>query len=336
MASIQKTEKGYRAQIKLNGIRESQCFRTLREAKAWADARTYEIAESGKKPKREQVTVAAVMTRYAEEVSTSKRGAAWERIRISAMLIDPAFPSSVLLGELTPEMVSRWRDARLKEVKPGTVLREIGLVSAIFDTCIREWDLIDQNPIKKIRKPKKPEHRDALYSWRQIRAILKATGYRWNGNVRTVAQTTGMCFLVALRTGMRAGELTGLTWDRVYSDHVFLPVTKTNKRYVPLSSKAARLIERMRGYDPNLVFGINPQSLDANFRKYRIRAGIEGMTFHDSRHYAATQMAKRVDVLTLCKVFGWTNPKMALTYYNPTASDIAKMLDGQPAPDRSR
>ena len=118
MASIQKTEKGYRAQIKLRGIRESQCFRTLREAKAWADARTYEIAESGKKPKREQVTVAEAMARYAEEVSTSKRGASWERIRISAMMTDPIFPSSVLLGELTPEMIARWRDARLGEVKP--------------------------------------------------------------------------------------------------------------------------------------------------------------------------------------------------------------------------
>lgn len=329
MASIQKTDKGYRAQIKLNGIRESQCFRTLREAKAWADARTYEITEAGKKPRREAITIAEVLKKYLAEVSPTKRGLGWERIRITAMLNDPNFESDKLLSELTPEMVARWRDSRLKEVKPGTVLREIGLLSSIMDTCIREWGLADQNPVKQIRKPKKPAHRDLLYTWRQIRAILKATGYRHKGNVRTVAQSVGMCFLVALRTGMRAGELTGLTWDRVYSDHVYLPVTKTTKRNVPLAAKSIRLIERMRGYDPLLVFGINPQSLDANFRKYRTRAGIDGMTFHDSRHYAATQMARKVDVLTLCKILGWTNPKQALVYYNPTVSDLARMLDGQ-------
>jgi hypothetical protein len=31
-------------------------------------------------------------------------------------------------------------------------------------------------------------------------------------------------------------------------------------------------------------------------------------------------------VLDLCKMFGWTNPKMAMVYYNPTAAQIAGRL----------
>lgn len=336
MASFQKTDKGYRAQIKIKGIRESQCFRTMREAKAWADARTYEITKEAELPPKERVTLKQALERYQDEVSPTKRGSRWEQIRIEAMLRDPVFPTETLLGSLVPDQIAKWRDERLKVVKPGTVLREIGVLSAVFDTCIKEWNWIDQNPIKMIRKPSKPAHRDSLYTYSQIKAILKAAGYSPVGPVRMVSQAVATCFLVALRTGMRAGELTGLTWTLVYASHGHLPHTKTIKRDVPLTQKTLRLIYKMKGYDPILVFGMKSQSLDANFRKYRDRAGVEGMTFHDSRHYAATQMAKLIDVLTLCKVFGWTNTKQALTYYNPKASDIAKMLDAAAAPGRSQ
>lgn len=326
MASIQKTKFGYRAQLFVNGKRKSKCFRTQREAKAWADATTFAINRDAEKPVIEKWTFFDVLDKYCKEVSSGKRGGRWETVRIEAFK-DHLFDNGLLLGDMTPKRMADWRNARLKEVSAGTVLRELGLLSAIFDSCVREWRILDENPIKKIKKPSKPEHRDSLYTWQQIRAILRACKHSPRGKVRYVSQSVGTCFLLALRTGMRAGELTGLTWDRVYADHVFLPVTKTKKRNVPLSAKARRVLDRMKDYDHGSVFGLTQQTLDANFRKYRKLAGIEGMTFHDSRHYAATQMAKRVDVLTLCKVFGWTNPKMAMLYYNPTASDIARMLD---------
>ena len=49
-----------------------------------------------------------------------------------------------------------------------------------------------------------------------------------------MSQAVARVFLFALRTGMRAGEICGLTWDRVHADHVSLPVTKTRPRLVPL------------------------------------------------------------------------------------------------------
>ena len=89
-----------------------------------------------------------------------------------------------------------------------------------------------------------------------------------------------------------------------------------------------RLLNKMRDYDPVLIFGLTPSTLDANFRKYRERAGLEGFTFHDSRHTAATMLSRKLDVMDLCRMFGWTNTSMALKYYNPTASSIADILNG--------
>ncbi|AKQ59688.1 Phage integrase family protein [Bordetella hinzii] len=82
----------------------------------------------------------------------------------------------------------------------------------------------------------------------------------------------------------------------------------------------------MKGWDDDFVFGLKTASLDALFRKYRERAGLEGFTFHDTRHTAATMISKKIDVLDLCKMFGWTDPKMAMVYYNPHASSIAARL----------
>jgi integrase len=141
-----------------------------------------------------------------------------------------------------------------------------------------------------------------------------------------VSQAIAHAFLLALRTGMRAGEICSLRWDQVKQGYLARVGTKTVPRDVPISKKAARLIEAMRGYDKELVIGVSPQSLDALFRKYRVRAGLDGFTFHDSRHTAATWIAQKLHILDLCKMFGWKNTKRALTYYNPSASDIADRL----------
>lgn len=95
-----------------------------------------------------------------------------------------------------------------------------------------------------------------------------------------------------------------------------------------MTRAALRNLESMRGHDDEFVFAMDASVLDALFRRNRQRAGLEGFTFHDSRHTAATRMAQKLHVLDLCKVFGWTDPKRAMTYYNPTADQIADRLEG--------
>lgn len=54
---------------------------------------------------------------------------------------------------------------------------------------------------------------------------------------------------------------------------------------------------------------------------------LEGFTFHDTRHTAATMIAKKIDVQDLDKMFGWIDPKMAMVYYNPHGSSTAARLE---------
>lgn len=80
------------------------------------------------------------------------------------------------------------------------------------------------------------------------------------------------------------------------------------------------------------LFGITASQIESNFRLLRIKAGGDGYTFHDSRHNAATEWAKRLfaegprGVFVLCRIFGWSNVKEALTYFDESADDIAGKL----------
>lgn len=308
-----------------NYKQKTKVTKTKREGEIWEAGILREMAKS-EEEKRIEVTFSKVLERYRDEVTPTKRGKHWEFIRIQAFL-QSTLPIDKPVHTLTPDDLGKWRDERLKDVSAGTILRDFGLLSAILEHAKREWKYIEANPVRDVRKPREPDHRTVTYTRAQIKAILKQLDYHPGQTIKSVSQAVAMCFLTALRTGMRAGEITGLTWDRVKADYCILPVTKTVPRDVPLSTKAIRLIERMKGFDKELVFGVKSQTVDALFRKARDRAGIEGVTFHDTRHSAATWMSRKVDILTLCKIFGWKNTKMALTYYNPKASDIAKMLD---------
>jgi integrase len=325
VATITKTKSGYRAQVYVKGQRDSKVLRTKREADIWAAARETDLRTYQAATPNERHSLTDALNKYADEVSPTKRGARWEVVRIQTFLRNQHLRCAEPIGKLTTARLAEWRDARLCDVSAGTVKREISLLSDILETARREWQWLQVNPIRDMRKPSAPPSRKVTISRAQIKLMLRAMGYSPRLRIATVSQCTAMCFLLALRTGMRAGELCGLSWDRVHDGYCHLPITKTTARDVPLTDKAMCLIDRLRGWDSELVFGLKAQTLDALFRKYRQRAGLTGFTFHDTRHTAATWIVKsgKWNVLELCKAFGWSDPKQAMVYFNPTAKELA-------------
>ncbi len=326
MASIQKTGKGYRAQIKLAGVRHSDTFPTRREAVEWAAKREAEIRDHATKPAGDLHTLRQALRKYSDEVSPHRKGERWEQVRLAAFE-SYELPLDLPISKVTAQHVAAFRDDRAKSIGPSSVLRELSLLASVFEAARLEWEWVQVNPCRGIRKPAKGKHRDRVIAMGEVRAMLREMGYRRRGRVASTGQAVANCMLLALRTGMRAGELCGLTWKNVHELHVHLPDTKSDRpRDVPLSTRARAILARMKGWDDELVFGLASASLDALFRKYRKRAELEGFTFHDTRHTAATMIAKKIDVLDLCKMFGWTDPKMAMVYYNPHGSSIAAKL----------
>jgi len=137
MASFSKMAKGWRAQIKVMGVRDSRVFTTRREAVQWAARREDEIRYAVTAPLGEQYTLRQALRRYADEVSATKRGARWEQVRLAAFE-GYRLPLDTPIGQVTD-----FRDARGASVGPAAVLRELTLLSSVFVTV----ELIQHFPL---------------------------------------------------------------------------------------------------------------------------------------------------------------------------------------------
>lgn len=332
MASIEKTASGeYRARVKRRGERDSKTFALRRDAVAWAKHREDEIDRRADRTLGEVRTLGDALRRYAVEVAPTHKGERWEQIRLAAM--ERQLPITLPLARITHEHLTRWRDARAAVVGPDSVRREMALLGSVLTHARRDWRWIADSPMADVRRPQSSPHRSRVMTRHELRAILRALKHR-RGRPVTMKGIVALALLLALRTGMRAGELTGMQWALVADRSVTLPATKNGTaREVPLSRKAVRLIERARGLDDVLVLPVGTQTLDALFRSARDAAGIDGLRWHDSRHTAATRIGAtvgqpgRLSFPEFVAMFGWRDPRNAMVYVNPSAATLAAKLD---------
>ena len=112
--------------------------------------------------------------------------------------------------------------------------------------------------------------------------------------------------VAALETGCRSGELQSPTWSQIrWTDNILLlPAnkTKTNQpRAIPMTSRLRAMLETRkhdltgREYPPNaFVFGnevgAQVKSIKGGWKSACLRAGIEGLTFHDLRREFASRL----------------------------------------------
>ena len=313
MPWLRKLESGkWSAQIDLKGVRKSQSFPTKAAASAWATVVEAEIL-SRKRGQIVRKTLRQALERYADEVSPTKRNERWERTRLAFLAESLGFADR-WLEDVTPDHFGRWRDRQLLGVKGSTVNRDLNLLSNVLSRCRDEWGWLHASPLAKFKRPRNPAPRTRLIHWREIRAMLKALGWRRAPPV-TLQQEAGYAFLMALHTAMRASEVLSFT---LRDGAAWLPKTKNgDSRAVPMSQRAMRLHRLCP------EFTITGPSLDALFRKARKRAGLAGFTYHDARATALTRLAKVLQPMELARMSGHRDLNLLLsTYYRQPSSSI--------------
>lgn len=329
MASFAQRPGGWLARVRRNGVSESKVFATKAQARAWATEKEA-VAQTAPStlPRK---TVAEAFERYAEEVSSTKRGERWERVRLVAILRELGGPDgNRLLTELTTPVLAEWRSNRLEEVSPGSVLRDMNLVNSVLNVARKEWKWLDANPLKDVTRPKQPEHRRRRVAADELERISVCLGYAEGELAESYGAQVAVAFHFAIETAMRQGEILSLTKDAVDFEKrtAFLPKTKNGSaRTVPLSSRAIALLRQLPGEEDGRFFGVVSASCDALFRKGRTRAMIDDLHFHDSRREATSRLSKKVDVLTLARITGHKDLKMLMIYYEEDMASVAQRLD---------
>ena len=326
MASIRKRGDTWQARVSRQGFPpETKSFPTKAEADRWSrivegsmDSRQYVSTREA-----ETTTLGDLLKRYRETVTPSKRGAVEEAFRLKSL--ERSRMARLAVVNVTPKVVADYRDERLKDCCPGTVIRDLAVLSSIFNHARREWDIGVPNPVQMVRKPTAPAGRDRVLTPDEQNRLLTAATPTGRRNPLLLP-----ILIVALETAMRRGELLSMTWADVHLDRavVRLPLTKNgSSRWVPLSCRAVAVLASIGRSTSGLVFPIRFAALGKMFERLCVRAQVDDFRFHDLRHTAATRLAEKLpNVIELAAVTGHRSIQMLKRYYHPTAEALAAKL----------
>lgn len=325
MATIRSRSNRWQAIVKRKGHPIlTKTFDLKKEAEKWARQQEL-LMDSGRwvdQSEAEQTTLKALLDRYAKEVSTTKRGSKAELNRLE--LLKKSSIAKYSLNAINSQIVAGWRDARLKAVSSGTVLRELCILSHVFTVAIREWGIgLRTNPVTLIRKPSPGKPRERVLNDTERQALIASCGQCRNPWVQPVV-------IFALETAARRGEVLALKWADIDLQRktAKLRVTKTDEpRTIPLSPACIAMLERLPRSIDGLVFPVTVEALKQAYERAVARAGIKDFTFHDLRHDALTRLAKLgLSVLELRAISGHATANMLQRYVSIDPSDLALKL----------
>lgn len=304
MASFRRHGNGWQAEVFKRGVRRAQTFESKGAARAWAHQLEAEIM-AGIRGEIPNLTFAALLKRYAREVSARKKGARWEAIRLDALERDRI--AQVRLRHFGPAHVSDWRERRLQAVSGASVRREWNLLSHVCTYAVREWGWLKVNPFKGLARPADARPRDRIASEDELDRLLGRA-----------SPTLRRSIVIALETGMRASEIA--SWPRVSGRVAYLLDSKNGAaREVPLSAAA---LEAWRG-----GIELTAGSISALFARLCREVGVIGLTFHDLRRTAIVRLAEKLKPMELAKMVGHRDLRVTLnTYYRSDPEEVAKKL----------
>ena len=292
--------------------------------------------------------------------------------KLDAMTLDMFYRSLLKGAPKTKDSKER------KPLSPGTVRQ----VHAVIRTALKQgvrWDWI---PVNVAEKATPPKQRKTVTGSQEIANVIQLIDRASNSRYPEL----GLILHLAVVTGARRGELCGLKWVDVKLDERELLIsrsvyetaqndvieksTKTHQaRRIALDETTIEMLRGQRKYldDRAAQCGTKlvpdafmftdqeagatpwfPNRVSLSFRRLCVEAKIDGVRFHDLRHFAATQLLTAgVDVRTVSGRLGHANASTTLGTYShfvnaadqTAAGILGNLITGKakakdPAPDK--
>jgi integrase len=220
--------------------------------------------------------------------------------------------------EISPLDIDRLRLKLAKGKAPATVRNTLELMRRLINYGIGR-NLIDPTKFK-IKLPKVNNQTTEDLTPEELGRLLKAL----DDDVDTMAANL---MRLALYTGMRRGELLGLTWDAVDFERGFITIRdpKGGKdQTIPMNAAARAVLENhTRDPESPWVFpgrreGKHATEMRKSINRIRKAAGLpeDFRPMHGLRHVYASMLASsgKVDMFTLQKLLTHKSPLMTQRY----------------------
>ena len=137
MATIRKYRGKFNVPIRKKGYPFiSKSFVSLTVSKKWATTTEADMERRLHIVIPDDTTVGELLKRYIREVLPTHKGHQAERYRVQTLLV---FFGGLKLVHLTSQEVAKYRDARLKEISPASLKRELTIFSQALTTASKDW-----------------------------------------------------------------------------------------------------------------------------------------------------------------------------------------------------
>src|SRR5262249_56066121 len=156
----------------------------------------------------------------------------------------------------------------------------------VFSWAVAE-DLLKSSPLDGLMKPHPEQSRDRILSDDELARVWRAADkYAFGDMVR-----------MAILTGQRPGEVSGMRRNELHGDTWILPSERVkNKRShsVPLSRQAKAIIDAAPQISAEYVFSYGSKPIHGHDPKKALDkvSGVTGWTLHDLRRTCASNLAK--------------------------------------------
>jgi len=240
---------------------------------------------------------------------------------------------------MSPSLLAECRDklgrqitARGKRRSSASVVRYLAALSHAFTIAVKEWGWMEDNPMRKVTKPKESRGRVRFLSDDERIRLLKSCKASSNSYLYLVV-------VLALSTGMRKSEIMGLTWENVDLNRgkAILHETKNDeRRAVAITGHALELLKelsKVRRIDSNFLFpskGNRRKSINlrAPWEGALREADIQDFRFHDLRHSAASYLAMNgASLAEIAEVLGHKTLQMVKRYAHLSEGHTASVVE---------
>ena len=202
-----------------------------------------------------------------------------------------------------------------KYYKPAYTNKIITILKHMFTKAL-DWEMISEETLKKVRKVKLLKG--------EIKRLRYLSDEEAECLILNCEPYLKSIIITALNTGMRRGEIFGLTWERVDLKNRIILLDKTKngeRREIPINETLYKTLSGIiRCLDCKYVF-YNPNTLKPfdnvkrSFASALRKSHILDFHFHDLRHtFASMLVMAGVDLTTVKELLGHKDIKMTLRY----------------------
>jgi integrase len=336
----QRDDGTWRGQALIAGKRHSVSGKTRKEVQTKL-RQLQGDADHGLLAPSEKVTVAQHFERWLrDEVKHTRKPRTFDSYSDSARLYILPLVGTVRLAQLHPAHVQRIHSAMLdRGLSAKTVRIAHSALHAALEQAVA-WNLAPRNVAALVKAPRIKRREVQAFDAEQARRLQAvANETRWAALIAT-----------ALATGMREGELLGLTWGDIDMEASVvrvrrqlgrdgLPAELKNDKHrrsidVPASTSAIlrehkrrqneeRLLVGPQWQDQGLVFCTHQgkplgwRNVTREYKRLLIRAGVPDYPFHSLRHTNATLLlVQGVHPKVVQERLGHANLGMTLDIYS--------------------